>query len=92
MLLDMMNPIREIVRKAGGPREVAAALAESDCPVGEWAVFKWYRSGIPEEHWPVIITLSGSTVQEIFDANAAARKLASRKSRRGNGSHGAVAA
>lgn len=68
MLADMSS-IRDIVRSAGGPTEIARASLATQKPVTVDAVFKWYRNGIPDEHWKLIMTLTRVSVETLFDAN-----------------------
>ena len=60
---------REIIKRAGGPEAVADATRSTSHVVKVDAVWKWYRNGIPSEHWPLLIKMSGVSLQEIYDAN-----------------------
>jgi len=75
--------VREIVKDCGGAIAVAAASQRTACPVTDEAVFKWYRNGIPEDHWPMIMELSGRTVEQIYQANRIAERLLGEKGVRG---------
>lgn len=68
--MSKINKIVETIREAGGPVAVARASQRSEHPVGIDAVFKWYRNGIPSEHWAMLMKLvDGLTVQDLFDIN-----------------------
>ncbi len=77
------NPVHAIIRKAGGVDEIARESAATDAttgkpigkPIGADAVHKWRRNGIPEEHWGLIIKLTGLDVETIYEANAELRRL-----------------
>jgi hypothetical protein len=62
--------IAGIVRRAGGAASIAAASAGA---VTADAVYKWRRIGIPDRHWPLLMSLSGVTADELVRANRAAR-------------------
>ncbi len=62
--------IVEIIKSAGGAAAIAAA---SDGAFKVDAVYKWPDIGIPDRHWPLIISLAGSNPQELYAANVAAR-------------------
>src|SRR5574342_63324 len=55
--------VQQIIHACGGATKVADASRRTGSPVTFEAVFKWYRNGIPEAHWPLVIGLSGLTVQ-----------------------------
>jgi hypothetical protein len=77
------NPVHAILVKAGRAEDISSASkvsAAAKKPVEPSAVHKWRWSGIPEEHWALVIDLaetrgSSVTVQEIYDANSALRAL-----------------
>ena len=72
--------VQQIIHACGGAMKVASASRRTTTPVTFAAVFKWYRNGIPETHWPLVIGLSGQSVEEIYNANRTAEKR--RKTRR----------
>lgn len=82
------NPVHAILVKAGRAEEISSASKVSTAakkPVEPSAVHKWRWSGIPEEHWALVIAEAearGSlvTVQDIYDANASLRELLDRQS------------
>lgn len=66
--------IKEIIEKSGGPKAIGDAIAAArGKPSKPDAVYKWPAIGIPDRHWPIIISLSGVTAQELFEANLEAR-------------------
>lgn len=73
--------VREIIKDCGGAVAVAEASQRTACPVTNEAVFKWYRNGIPEDHWPLIIELSGRTVEQVYQANRIAERILDEKGR-----------
>ena len=77
--------IRQIIKDAGGPATIAEASKKSAKPIGAEAVKKWTRIGIPDDHWPLMISLSGKSVEEIYAANAALRSPYPVRSKRGSG-------
>jgi hypothetical protein len=64
-----MRTVAQLISVAGGARRIAAASADTQHPIGFEAVYKWPKIGVPERHWPLLIVLTGATVQEIYDAN-----------------------
>lgn len=65
--------VKEIIRACGGVNRIAAAA--------QWgltidAVHKWRRSGIPDWHWPLLMSLCGITAAQLLDANEDARRRA----------------
>jgi hypothetical protein len=74
--------VREIIKDCGGAIAVSRASQRTASAVTNEAVFKWYRNGIPEDHWPMIMELSGRTVDQIYQANRIAERLQSEKGRR----------
>lgn len=62
--------VDEIIRECGGPVRITD---ESGGDVGKWAPYKWPKIGIPEQHWALIRSLSGVTVEQLHEANEHAR-------------------
>lgn len=60
---------------------MAEASQRTAFPITSEAVFKWYRNGIPEDHWPLIIEISGKTVDQIYQANRIAERLQGERGR-----------
>lgn len=65
-----MMTIDDIIRAAGGPEAVAEAAG-----VTAWAVDKWRRNGIPEQHWVVLRVLKETLTPDLLHAaNETARR------------------
>ena len=62
--------VRQIIEAAGGADKVSLALGEAVTP---GAVYKWFRIGIPDRHWPAILPMAGASADELLAANIAAR-------------------
>jgi hypothetical protein len=78
MLLRM--PVQQIIRECGGAVKVAAASQETPNPITSEAVFKWYRNGIPEDHWPLVMRLSGRKLEDVYNANRVVEERSKRQS------------
>lgn len=65
--------VQEIVKRCGGPSKLEA-LSPGD--LTHWAVYKWYKNGIPEDRWELVMRLSDVSVTDIYEANAALRRAA----------------
>lgn len=63
-----MRTIRQIIYDAGIHRIVTAS-AGSETPITAKGVYNWFKLGIPQRHWPVIMKLARSSEAEIFKAN-----------------------
>lgn len=74
--------VREIIKDCGGAICVADASQRTANPVTDEAVFKWYRNGIPEAHWPLVMEKSGRTVEQIYQANRIAEGVLREKRRK----------
>lgn len=63
------NPVGKLIRKCGG----AEAIAEASRVCG-WrrikkkSVYAWRHKGIHWIHWPLITSLSGASIEEIYRA------------------------
>lgn len=62
--------VDQIIKRCGGPARITD---DSDGDVGRWAPYKWSKIGIPEQHWALIRSLSGVTVEQLHEANELAR-------------------
>jgi hypothetical protein len=67
--------IDKIIRACGGAKKVAEGSLKTDSPVTFEAVYKWYRNGIPDAHWPLVMELGDVTSKQIFDANRVAEHI-----------------
>lgn len=74
-MLWAMKSVSEIISACGGPSGIEAASGNR---VSHWAVRKWPTIGIPERHWPLLMTLQPLTAEQIFIANKVAKAHASR--------------
>jgi hypothetical protein len=63
-----MQAITAILKRCGGSEAIAGATG-----VTTEAVRKWPRNGIPEKHWADIQTLAEVSINELYEANKAAR-------------------
>jgi DNA-binding phage protein len=59
-----MNSIKEIIEAAGGITSVARRVGKSRNSV--WA---WQNNGVPDWHWPTLMSMAKVTPQQLFDAN-----------------------
>lgn len=75
-----------MIKLAGGAEAVALASAASDHPVGVDAVYKWFHNGIPDDHWPLIMSRAGVSVDDIYRANQAVKGQKKQKQSRKLGS------
>ncbi|TXH56917.1 MAG: hypothetical protein E6Q97_05385 [Desulfurellales bacterium] len=67
--------ISQIIRAAGGARDIVAAMAKDGTIMTRWAVYRWSRHGIPDTHWRVIMQLApGVDESMIYRANEALRR------------------
>lgn len=63
------NPVKAIIDKAGGAVAVAGAIDGIKAD----AVYKWTRNGIPEWHWQRLMDLTGTSLNDIYEANRVLR-------------------
>ena len=72
-----MRNILEIVKDAGGARKIHEASGPLDDkgkrPLTFDAVYKWPLIGIPDRHWPLVMSLTDTSPEELHAANCAAR-------------------
>jgi sucrose-6-phosphate hydrolase SacC (GH32 family) len=65
----------EIIEASGGPQAISDASQISRKPISVWAIYRWQTRGIPEQHWPLLMTLVRElTVEEIYRANVPVRR------------------
>ncbi|MCO5152545.1 MULTISPECIES: hypothetical protein [unclassified Shinella] len=68
--------IADIIKDCGGARRIseASGLNSDGKPnLTHAAVYKWPLTGIRDTHWPLIMTLTATTPDELHSANCAAR-------------------
>lgn len=75
-----MRNLEEIIKAAGGARKISEASGPADDagkrPLTYDAVYKWSKIGIPDRHWPLVMSLTDTTAEELYIANIAARETA----------------
>lgn len=75
-----MRNIKDIIKAAGGARAISEASGPADDagkrPLTYDAVYKWTTIGIPDRHWPLVMSLTETTPDELYSANIAAREVA----------------
>jgi hypothetical protein len=75
-----MRNIEQIIKDAGGARAISEASGPQDDsgkrPLTYDAVYKWSKNGIPDRHWPLLISLADASAEELFHANISARETA----------------
>jgi len=59
-----MNSIAKIIEAAGGILPVARRTG-----VTRQAVTKWQDNGVPDWHWPTLMSMAKVTPQQLFEAN-----------------------
>jgi hypothetical protein len=72
MQTDVIN-IARIIRDAGGASAIERASHERGGDLSRSAVYKWQSTGIPDRHWPIIMSLTEYGPVELYTANCAAR-------------------
>lgn len=73
-----MRTLRDIIEASGGAKGIEAA---SSGTINRDAVYKWPTIGVPDRHWDVLIRLCGTTPEELYEANRAARSVPSQSER-----------
>jgi len=75
-----MRTIADIITAAGGARRISEASGPVDAsgkrPLTYDAVYKWSKIGIPDRHWPLLMSLAETSPDELYVANLAARETA----------------
>lgn len=73
-----MRTIEKIIKEAGGARKISEASGPTDeagkRPLTYDAVYKWTKIGIPDRHWPLLMSLTETSPDELYAANLAARE------------------
>lgn len=65
----MTRSIPDLISLAGGPKAIALESRKSRHRVTYYAVQKWSVRGIPDEHWDLMMRLTGASLEEIYKAN-----------------------
>lgn len=65
--------VAKIIERAGGAIAIAAAADRMGVRLKKDAVYKWPAIGIPDRHWPIIISLADVGPVALYEANLAAR-------------------
>lgn len=65
--------IAKIIKNAGGPGAVQRAYEAHGLALTRDAVYKWQQTGIPDRHWPIIISLTTYGPSDLYEANCRAR-------------------
>lgn len=73
-----MRNISDIIKAAGGARKIHEASGPIDEATGKRpltydAVYKWEKNGIPDRHWPLVMSLTETSPAELYEANCAVR-------------------
>ena len=70
-----MRDVRKIIKDAGGPAVISAASMRSKKfrQIKYKSVFDWPRLGLPEWHWPLLMSLIDITPHELHEANKKVR-------------------
>jgi hypothetical protein len=75
-----MRNIPDIIKDAGGARKIHEASGPIDDkgkrPLTYDAVYKWATNGIPDRHWPLLMSLTETSAEELHAANCAIRETA----------------
>lgn len=75
-----MRTIDQIIKDAGGARAISEASGPVDDagkrPISYDAVYKWSKIGIPDRHWSLVMSLTETTADELFQANLSTREAA----------------
>lgn len=73
-----MRTISEIIKAAGGTSAIHEASVElsqasGDRALTKDAIYKWPTIGIQDRHWPLLMSLTDTSPEELFEANRKAR-------------------
>jgi len=71
---EVVRTVDDLIRLAGGAKALSEESANSTKRVGTYAVHKWRRNGIPDEHWELFLRIPGVSADTIYRANAALRQ------------------
>ena len=60
----METTVANLIERSGGVKPLADAVN-----VWPGTVRSWARKGIPDWHWPIVMELTGASLNEVFEAN-----------------------
>lgn len=66
-----MKSVPDIISDCGGPLAIEAA---SNGSLSHWAIRKWAANGIPDKHWPLIMSVTPVSADQLLAANVALRQ------------------
>lgn len=70
--------IATIIHEAGGAAAIERSAHLAGVSLSSDAVYKWRKTGIPDRHWPLILSLTPFKVDDLFRANCQARNVPER--------------
>lgn len=73
-----MRTIQEIIKAAGGTTAIHEASVKLNAgddkkALSKDAIYKWPSIGIQDRHWPLLMSLTDTSPEELFAANVKAR-------------------
>ena len=75
--MSSFRTIPEIIKACGGARHISEASGplneKKKRPLTPDAVYKWQVTGIRDTHWPLVMTLTATSAEELHAANCAVR-------------------
>lgn len=67
-----------IIQEAGGAPAIERAAKQVGSELTSDAVYKWRKTGIPDRRWPLVLSLTCYSVEQLFRANCRARNVPER--------------
>jgi len=75
--MSTFRTITEIVKDCGGARRISVSSGplndKNKRPLTHDAVYKWALTGIPDRHWPLVMSLTTTSPEELHAANCTVR-------------------
>lgn len=74
--MSTFRTIPEIIKDCGGARRISEASGRDDSGrpnLTHAAVYKWSITGIRDTHWPLIMSLTATSAEELHAANCDVR-------------------
>jgi hypothetical protein len=69
--------LADIIKDCGGARQISESSGPLDeknkRPLSVDAVYKWSLTGVPDRHWPLLMSLTATSPDELHSANCAVR-------------------